>query len=103
MFDRQYEFPIDTTQVEVAVTEGPEVAAAAKRLSTDLRAALSGVVDEDDGEVELALEISDEGEKFGDLRASFSLTPWRRTSGSRRRSRGLRRRTVSMREARSSL
>jgi hypothetical protein len=57
-----------TAEVEVGVTPGVKLGGAAEGLTGScLGSALAGMVDEDDGELEAALELAEVGKKRGDL------------------------------------
>ena len=54
-------------EIEVGIAPGPEVAAAAQRLAGKGGAALAGMVDQEDGGVEGACQLTQCGENGGDL------------------------------------
>ena len=54
-------------EIEVGIAPGPEIAAAAQRLAGKGGAALAGMVDEEDGGVEGACQLTQCGENGGDL------------------------------------
>ena len=54
-------------EIEVGIAPGPEVAGAAQRLAGNGGAALAGMVDEEDGGVEGACQLTQCGENGGDL------------------------------------
>jgi hypothetical protein len=58
VFDGQQQFLSSSHEVEVGVTPGPEVAATAESLAGKLGCVLAGMVDENDGGVEGAGELS---------------------------------------------
>ena len=54
-------------EIEVGIAPGPEIAAAAQRLAGNGGAALAGMVDEEDGGVEGACQLTQCGKNGGDL------------------------------------
>ena len=68
MFDGQAERVAAAAQVEVGVAPGVELGGAAQGLAgPGVRGALAGVVHEEHGGVEVALEVAQVGEHRGDL------------------------------------
>ena len=67
MLDAEQEGVASAGQVEIGVTPRPEVAASAEPLTGKVGSVLAGMVDEEDGGVEGAGELSESGEDGGDL------------------------------------
>jgi hypothetical protein len=77
------------TQIEIGIAPGVELGGTAERLSGAHGAgALSGVMDEDDGEAMAALQVAQVGEQRGDFAADIFVDAVRRTNGSRMSIRG---------------
>ena len=70
MLDRQREIIAVAAQVEVGIAPGVELRGAAQRLTgADAATALLGVMDDEHGNVMLALQLAQVGEQRGDLAA----------------------------------
>lgn len=67
VFDGEPELIVMGAEVEVGVAPGMEITRAAQVLSGEGPIGLSGVVDEEDGEGEGALQLAEVGEEGGDL------------------------------------
>ncbi len=68
VLDGEREVLVASAEVEVGVTPSMELRAAAKGLTwSQMACGLSGMVDEDDGEMKLSLELAQESEDSGDF------------------------------------
>lgn len=72
VFDGQRELLVASAEIEIGVAPSVELGATAEGLAcTQMASCLSGVVDEDDGEMELALKLSEVSEDGSDVRGEI--------------------------------